>query len=62
MKHFLMNLFRKLTPLESAARELVLAEHSKLQAQTQSEWYAATVLFETRRIERLRHYLQEATK
>jgi hypothetical protein len=50
------------TPLEVAASELVQAEHAKLRAQTQAEWFDAEVIFNTQRIERLKIYIQEMTK
>jgi hypothetical protein len=50
------------TPLEAATAELVQAEHAKLRAQTQAEWFASDVLFNTQRIQRLRNYIQGETK
>jgi hypothetical protein len=56
--NWLKQLFRKMTPLEASAKELVQAQHEKLQAQTKSEWYATEVLFQTRRIERLKEFVK----
>ena len=61
-KRFLATWFPKTTPLETAATELVQAELDKLRAQSLSEWYASDVIYNTRRIERLRNYIQETTK
>lgn len=62
MKTLISKWFHKPTPLEAAVAELVLAEHSKLRAQTQAEWFASDVLFNTQRIERLRNYINKESK
>lgn len=62
MKNLIKQWFHKPTPLEAAVIELVTAEHAKLRAQTQAEWFASDVLFNTQRIQRLRNYIQGETK
>lgn len=57
MQQELKRIFRKLTPLEVASRELVEAELGKLEAETALEWAKATVEFNTSRIARLRRFL-----
>ena len=55
-------LFRKLTPLELASRELVDAERSKLEADTACEWAQASSAYNAQRIKRLRAYIAAQTK
>jgi hypothetical protein len=57
----LLALFRKPTPLEVATRELIEAEHAKLQAQTATEYALAISQYNMTRIERLLKYINEST-
>lgn len=59
--HFLCTLFRKPTPLEAATRELVLAQHAKLEAQTAVEYATAITAYNDKRITRLLKYINEET-
>lgn len=52
--------FRRLTPLEVAARELAEAELSKLQAQSAAEYAQSVVTYNDARIKRLRKLLADA--
>lgn len=54
--------FRKPTPLEMAAMELVIAEHAKLEAETGREYAEAAVAYNVARIKRLTKYINDATK
>lgn len=55
-------LFRKLTPLELATREMVDAERSKLQADSAKEYAEALSGYSAARIKRLKQYIATATK
>ena len=57
MLEILRKLFRKLTPLEAATRELIEAQHGLLQAQTGVDYSMAIVEYETNRVNRLRAYI-----
>ena len=57
----LLALFRKPTPLEVATRELIEAEHAKLQAQSATEYALAIAQYNMTRIERLLKYINEST-
>lgn len=59
MKDTLKRLFRKLTPVEVAARELAEAERSKLQAQSAKEYAASVEAYNDNRIKRLKKVLAE---
>lgn len=54
--------FRKLTPIELAAQELVEAEISKLDAESAAEYAKSVVEYNAARIKRLRAYLQTNTE
>jgi len=62
MIQYLKRLFRKLTPLECASRELVEAELAKLEAQTATEYAASITEYNTLRIKRLRAFIAAQTK
>lgn len=62
MNTTLKNLFRKLTPLEVATKELTEAELSKLNAQTAQDYACAMVDYESSRIKRLKSYINTLTK
>ena len=49
--------FRRLTPLEVAAAELVRAELAKLEAESAKEYVEALVKYNASRITRLRAYV-----
>ena len=55
----LKKIFRRLTPLELAAKELAEAERSLLEAQTGREYADAIVEYNTKRIARLRKFLKQ---
>ena len=57
----LTKLFRKLTPLEVASKELMDTELALLQAQTAVEWAEAQVGEYKKRIDRLRKYINTVT-
>ena len=57
----LRELYRKPTPLEMAAQELVEAEHAKLAAQSAAEYAASIVVYNDKRINRLRAYIGATT-
>lgn len=57
----LIKLFRKLTPLEVASKELMDTELALLQAQTAVEWAEAQVGEYKKRIDRLRKYINTVT-
>lgn len=54
--------FKKPTPLEMATKELVQAEHSRLEAQTATEYASSLVSYNNTRIARLSRYINELTK
>lgn len=54
-------LFRTPTPLEAATRELVQAQHAKLEAQTAVEYATAITAYNDKRITRLLKYINEET-
>jgi len=58
----LKTIFRKLTPLELASRELVDAERSKLEADSAKEYADALSTYSATRIKRLRAYIASQTK
>lgn len=62
MIRYLKSLFHKPTPLEMAMKELILAEHAKLEAETGKEYAETTVAYNTARIKRLTKYINDATK
>ena len=51
------DLFRRRTPLEMAAKEMVEAQHGLLEAQSGLDYAAAMVEYHTDRINRLRAYV-----
>lgn len=55
----LKKLFRRLTPVELAAKELAEAERALLEAQTGREYADAIVTYNERRIVRLRGLLRK---
>ena len=55
--NWLKQIFRKPSPLELAARELVDAEHALLVAQTGKDWAEMSVEYNTRRINRLKQHI-----
>lgn len=55
-------MFRKLTPLELASRELIDAERAKLEADSGREFAEAMGSYQTARIKRLRAYITSQTK
>jgi len=57
MLNEIKRLFRKLTPLEVASRELVDAELSKLESESAQEWATAAVAYNAARIKRLRAFI-----
>ena len=57
----LLALFHKPTPLEAATRELVQAQHAKLEAQTAVEYATAITAYNDKRITRLLKYINEET-
>ena len=59
--NWLLHLFRKPTPLEAATRELILAQHAKLEAQTAVEYATAITAYNDKRITRLLKYINEET-
>ena len=62
MKKLMKLLFpTKPTPLEAAARELIEAEHAKLEAQSGAEYANALVQYNDKRITRLLKFINEAT-
>ncbi len=60
--NWLKQIFRKPSPLELAARELVDAEHALLVAQTGKDWAEMSVEYNTRRINRLKQHIEGASK
>lgn len=56
--NWLKQIFRKPSPLELAARELVDAEHALLVAQTGKDWAEMSVEYNTRRINRLKQHIE----
>jgi len=60
--NWLKKLFRKLTPLEVASAELMVAELAKLEAETAKEFAAALVGYNNDRISRLKRYIGMLTK
>lgn len=54
--------FRGPTPLEMAMKELVLAEHAKLEAETGREFADSQVQYNAARIARLKKFIAAATK
>lgn len=52
--------FRRLTPIEVAARELAVAELSKLEAQSAVEYAQSVVTYNDARIKRLKKMLADA--
>lgn len=62
MKKLMKMIFpSKPTPLEAAARELIEAEHAKLEAQSGAEYAMALVSYNDKRITRLLKFINEAT-
>ena len=59
--NWLIHLFRKPTPLEAATRELIQAQHSKLEAETAVEYATAITDYNDKRIARLLKYINEET-
>lgn len=57
-----IRIFKRPTPLEMAAKELIDAEHAKLAAQTATEYANAIVAYNEKRIARLLKFINEATK
>lgn len=55
-------IFRKLTPLELASRELVDAERGKLESDSGREYADAMSAYQTARIKRLRALIAAQTK
>lgn len=53
------NVFYTPSPMEIAARELVQAQRSLLEAQSAREYADAMVTYHTKRIDRLQRYLRE---
>lgn len=58
----LFKMFRFQTPLEVATKELIEAEHALLKACTGVEWAEACVTYNETRVQRLRDYINEATR
>lgn len=52
----------KPSPLEMAAKELVAAEHARLEAQSAAEYAASVVAYNDKRITRLLKYINDSTK
>jgi hypothetical protein len=59
MKQFLKQLLTPLTPLELAARELIEAQRSKLEAETALDYASHMVMYHDARINRLSDRLGE---
>jgi len=57
---YILNLFKKHTPEEQAAKELVEAEHQLLVYQSSREYATAMVEFYTNKIKRLNRYVNNA--
>ena len=55
-------LFIRPSPLELAIKELCDAEHSRLEAQSATEYANSVVLYNDKRIARLIRYINESTK
>lgn len=62
MMKMLSSIFRKLTPLEVATRELIEAELAKLSAASGREFADSQVKYNEARIVRLKAYIAQATK
>lgn len=58
MLNTIKRIFRKLTPLEIAAHEMMDAELARLQAQSGQEFAAAMTAYNEARVKRLREYLK----
>jgi len=56
--HDIKRMFRRLTPLEMASRELAEAELSKLEAHSAKEYAQSIEDYNAARIKRLRKYLE----
>lgn len=59
---WILDSFRRPTPIEHAARELAQAELTRLEYLTNQEFAAAMAEFEARRITRLRNFLKANSK
>jgi len=55
-------IFLRPTVLEVASRELIEAQHAKLQAQTAAEYANAVVTYNSQRIDRLLSFINQGTK
>ena len=61
MKFAIPAIFLRPTVLEVAARELIEAQHAKLEAQTAAEYANAVVTYNTQRIDRLLAFISGGT-
>lgn len=62
LEKYFRQLMRRLTPVEMAARELYEAEMQKLSAETAREYADSMVQYHTKRIIRLRQFINDATQ
>ena len=60
--HMIKNPFRRPSPTEMAAAELIEAELNRLKAQSAVEYATSVVTYEDARIKRLRKFLADSEK